>query len=86
MKNRNNFYKTDLKEQETIININYYTKQIHVYTCRPSVHKRLEKKLGKPIKTYTTNGLISGASWTISFTDSQVRNLIIKSLFIGEMK
>lgn len=86
MKNRNNFYKIDLKEQETIINIDYYAKQIYIYTSRPSVYKRLEKKLGEPTKTYTTNALISGGSWTISFADSQVKNIITKSLFLGEMK
>jgi len=86
MNNRNEFYKTELEEQETIINIIYPERRIDIYTCRPAVHRRIKSKLGEPTKTYTTNGLISGASWTINFDDERVKSIISKLVFIGSMK
>ena len=45
-----NFYNTDLTEQETTINIDYSTSNVNIYTSRKSIYKRLIKKIGEPRK------------------------------------
>lgn len=65
------FYNTNLEEQESVINVDYSAKSVKVYTCRTSVYKRLEKKLGAPTRIYYTKGLISGAEWDVDFNDKK---------------
>ena len=77
---------TSLEEQETIINVDYQAKKVHLYTSRKSVIKRYKDKLGKPNKTYTTNGLISGCSWCIPFNDRKRLGIIFsRPNVIGNM-
>ena len=49
------FYDTSLEEQETNINIDYLTKEAHLYTSRKTIYNRYKKTLGEPTQTYYTN-------------------------------
>lgn len=81
----NKFYKTSIEEQETTINIDYFTKSIRCYTSRNSVYNRLKAKLGEPTKTYYTQKQISGAYWNIPFIDKKRMNVIFsKTIVIGQ--
>ena len=80
------FYNSNVEEQETIINIDYYKKMIHCYTSRKIQIERLTKKLGNPKKTFYTNKKISGASWSIPFSNKKMANVIFsKSVVLGQL-
>ncbi len=81
------YYNTIPEEQETIINLDYYAKELHIYSSRKSVIQRLYNKLGKPTKTDYISKAVTGASWKIPFADK--KRLIIalsRPLLIGQMK
>lgn len=79
------FYNTIPEEQETIINIDYGKKEVNCYTSRYAVYERLIRKVGQPTQTYYTNKKISGASWTIPFTDKKMLNVIFsKTVILGQ--
>lgn len=81
------FFPTLLGEQETIINVDYYAKEVSVYTCRKSVAKRLYNKLGIPDKTYSTNNKISGVRYFINFDDKRSLNKVLsRPTLIGNIK
>ena len=85
--NLKNFFLTDLKEQETIVNINYYERVLIVYTCRKSVAERLKKKFGEPTKVYCTNKQISGVRYEIPFNKRrEMSSILSRPLLIGNMK
>ncbi len=77
------FYDTSLEEQETNINIDYLTKEAHLYTSRKTIYNRYKKTLGEPTQTYYTNKKISGAKWVIPFHDKKINNLFSKTILIG---
>ena len=82
----NKFYKTDIEEQETIINVDYSKKETVCYSCRKTQIERLIKKLGVPKKIYYINKKICGAKWIIPFTDNKRMNVIFsKSIIIGQL-
>lgn len=84
--NLKNFYLTDLKEQETIVNIDYYERLIFVYTCRKSVAERLKKKMGEPTKVYYTCNQISGVRYEIPFNKrKEISSILSRPLLIGNM-
>ena len=81
------YYKTQLEEQESLINIDYFAKQVRVYSCRKSVLERLYKKLGEPTKTYYIKKEITGAYWDINFEDKKkISTAFSRPLLIGQMK
>ncbi len=81
------YYNTSLDEQETIINIDYFEKNLYIYSSRKSIIERLKRKLGNPNKEYFTQELISGACWQISFQDKErIRVALSKMILIGQMK
>jgi len=81
------FYNTIPEEQETIINIDYYTSNVNVYTSQKTVYSRLIKKLGEPTKLHYTQKQISGANWNIPFEDKKRINLVLsRPLLIGQRK
>lgn len=82
-----NFIKTIREEQETIINIDYYEKNIYLYTSRELVYKRLIKKIGTPTKYYYTinKDFISGVEWKIPFYNKNCTKIFSKTLLIGNM-
>ncbi len=80
------FYNTLPEEQETIINIDYGTKEVNCYTSRKTQITKLTKKLGEPTQIYHIDKKISGASWTIPFSDKKSANIIFsKSIIIGQL-
>lgn len=81
------FYNTDFEEQESIINIDYCKKQLHLYTCRKSAYDRILKKLGNPTNKYYTDKKISGANWIIPFSDKKsITTILSRPTLIGNMK
>ncbi len=59
-------------EQETLINIDYSSSEVYVYTSQKTVYQRLVKKLGKPQKIgYIKNKIVSG-TWNIPFKEKKV--------------
>ncbi len=78
------FYNTIPEEQETIININYGAKKVNCYTSRYAVYERLIKKLGEPTQVYYIDKKISGASWTIPFSDKKMLgNIFSRPTIVG---
>lgn len=81
------YYKSNIEEQESIINVDYFERKIKIYSSQNEVLKRLEKKLGEPQRTFTTKGLISGAEWIISFSDRRsITSALSRPLLIGNRK
>lgn len=72
-------------EQETIINIDYTTNLVYVYTSQKSVYKRLVKKLGTPNKIgYIRKKIVSG-TWAISFENRKtITQLLSRSTLLDE--
>ena len=64
---KDKFYNVDYEEQETVINIDYCKKELHLYSSRKAVCDRIISKIGEPTKKHYTNKKISGVSWTIPF-------------------
>lgn len=84
--NLKDFYLTDLREQETVINIDYYEQVIFVYTCRKNVAERLYKKLGQPSKIYITQNKISGIRYDIPFKDKKtITSILSRPILIGNI-
>ena len=83
----NKFYKTNIEEQETIINIDYFASKVNLYTCQKTVYDRLIKKVGEPNKTYYTDKKIRGASWQIPFEDKKsITQILSRPTLIGQRK
>lgn len=81
------FYKTNLEEQETTINIDYYERKIVIYTCQERLYKKLLEKLGEPTKIFYTCKKISGAKWEILFKDkNSIRQVLSRPTLIGQRK
>ncbi|MCI8444633.1 MAG: hypothetical protein HFJ37_05770 [Clostridia bacterium] len=81
------FYNINYEEQETIVNIDYYKKEVLLYTSRKAAHERIVKKIGKPTKKYYTNKKISGASWIIPFENKKgITSILSRPTLIGNMK
>lgn len=83
----NKFYKTNLEEQETIINVDHFNKNAHCYTSRYATYNRLIKKLGEPNKTYYTDKKISGASWIVPLSDKKkIAVIFSRTIILGNIK
>lgn len=81
------FYNTNIEEQETQINIDYYSKTLNIYSSRKSVIQRLYTKLGEPTKTDYINNSITGAIWKIPFADKKKITIALsRPLLIAQMK
>jgi hypothetical protein len=82
----NKFYSTSMEEQETIINVDYFAKEVSCYTSRNSTYNRLFRKLGEPTKTYYTQEKISGANWIIPFGDKKrLASIFSRPTIIGSL-
>ena len=83
----NKFYNTDYDEQETIINIDYYKKEVSLYTSRKAVNERIVKKIGEPTKKWYTDKMISCANWVIPFENRKsITSILSRPTLIGNMK
>ena len=81
------FYNTISEEQETIINLDYYAKELHIYSSRKAVIQRLYIKLGEPTKTDYINKALTGANWKIPFADKKKITIALsRPLLIAQMK
>ena len=80
----NQFANTSSDEQETIINIDYSTSVVYVYTSQITVYQRLVKKLGQPQNIgYIKNKIVSG-SWNIPFKDKKtITQILSRPTLIG---
>lgn len=79
------FYDTDIKEQETIINVDYEKKIATFYTSRKTIYSRMKKEIGEPTRVYYIGKKITGATWEISFKDKRINKIFYKSKIIGEL-
>ena len=71
------FANTSSDEQETIINIDYSSSIVYVYTSQRTVYQRLVKKLGQLQNIgYIKNKIVSG-SWNIPFKDKKIITQIL---------
>lgn len=70
------FYNTNPKEQETVINVDYYKREVICYTNRKVQIEKLIKKLGEPTKFDYVNKKISGAFWHIPFDNKTALRII----------
>lgn len=81
------YYNNLPEEQETIINLDYYTKELNIYSSRKAVIQRLYTKLGEPTKTHYIKKALTGAWWKIPFADKKKITIALsKPLLIGQMK
>lgn len=81
------FNNTDLTEQETIINIDYFESTVKAYTSRKSIYDRLCRKIGEPQETYYTKNKIMGAKWNIPFSDKKrISAILSRPTLIGNIK
>lgn len=81
------FYNTNIEEQETQINIDYFSKTLNIYSSRKSIIQRLYNKLGNPTKADYINNSLTGVSWQIPFADKKKITIALsKPLLIGQMK
>lgn len=81
------FYNTIPEEQESIINLDYFGRNLYIYSSRKAVIQRLYDKLGEPTKTYYIDKALTGASWEIPFSDKKKMSCALsKPLLIGQMK
>ena len=84
---RMKLYNTEFEEQETIVHIDYARSQIHLYSCRKTVIKKLKEKLREPDKVYTIRNQVSGASWTLGFEDKRkITSVLSRPTLIGSVK
>lgn len=85
LKGKIKFYKTNIEEQETLINIDYYGKEIIVYTSNRDILIKIKNKIGEPSRVFTVSGQISGAEWRIPFYDKRtITSILSRPLLIGK--
>ena len=81
------YYNTIPEEQETVINIDYFARVLHIYSSRKAVIQRLCDKLGEPNKLNYINKSLTGANWNIKFEDKKRINIALsRPLLIGQIK
>ena len=79
------FYKTDIKEQESNILVDYENKKVTFYTSRKTIFYRMLQRLGKPTNTYFIGKQITGGSWLFDFKDKRTNIVFSKTLLIGQL-
>ena len=81
------YFNTLPEEQETIINLDYYSRTLHIYSSKKSVIQRLSIKLGEANKTDYIKNAITSAKWEIPFSDKKRINIALsRPILIGQMK
>lgn len=76
------WYIVPREEQETIINIDYCDKTIHLYTSRYSVGKKLMKHY-KPTNIEYFGDKICGVEFKTNLNDKNMNKLLSKSIIVG---
>lgn len=78
---------TKYEEQETVINIDYASSILSIYTSRKMTFNRLKEKLGRPTNTYYVKKKISGGIWEIPFYEKRkIVSALSRPLLIGSVK
>ena len=78
---------TKYEEQETVINIDYASSILSIYTSRKMTFNRLKEKLGRPTNTYYVKKKISGGIWKIPFSEKRkIVSALSRPLLIGSVK
>lgn len=70
-------------EQETVINVDYYTKTITVYTSRKQVAERLKRKVGEPTNIGKIDDKISDVTYEMPLHDKRVKQFLSIGNIIG---
>ena len=75
------YYNTNIQEQETYIQIDYYSSVFTIYTTKKELYKELTKKLGKAQKIgYIKQKIVSG-TWYMPFDEKQkITNVLSRKL------
>ena len=80
------YYNNIPEEQESIINLNYFTKTLDIYTSRKVQMEKLTKELGEPDRTHTINNKICSCEWKIPFKDTKrTIKALSRPLLIGTL-
>lgn len=79
---RRKIVKVSLEEQETTINVDYFSQIVDIFTSRKEVYKTLVKAIGEPNRQSFERGKAVGGCWRISFLE---REKIRKILSIKNM-
>ena len=80
------YYNTLPKEQETIINLDYYERTLTIYSSRKAVIKRLSLRFGKADKINYINKALTSACWIIPFSDKKrIHVALSRPLLIGQI-
>lgn len=65
-----------LEEQETTINVDYFSKTVSAFTSKKSVYDKWCDCLGEPTEIATEKGRIVGGTWRISAEDRNITKKI----------
>ena len=80
------YYDNIPEEQESIIDLNYFTKTLDIYTTRKVQMVKLTKELGAPDRTYAINGKICSCEWKIPFQDTKrTAKALSRPILIGSL-
>ena len=71
---------TSIDERETIINFDYLSSIVNIYTTNQATGNRISKKIGSPTETHFLNKEVFSMEWKIPFKD---REAIKKGLSIS---
>lgn len=74
--------KISLEEQESTINIDYFSQIVDIFTSRKEVYRDLLKAIGEPDRQSFVKGKVVGGCWRIPFSE---REKIRKILSIKNM-
>ena len=80
----NAFYNTKIEEQETIITIDYFTREVYIYTSQKDVYRRIVKRIGQPNYTDCLKGKTVSGRWIIPFSERKmITQILSRPTLIG---
>ena len=80
----NAFYNTKIEEQETIITIDYSTREVYIYTSQKDVYRRIVKRIGQPNYTDFLKGKTVSGRWIIPFSERKmITQILSRPTLIG---
>ncbi len=81
------FYKTDIREQEITIVVDFFERTFVVYANRYQSYKRILKIAGEPNEKFYVKGQLCGGTWRISFSQRHIITRILSCpVLIGNMR
>lgn len=81
---RKTIVKVSLEEQETTINVDYFSQIVDIFTSRKEVYRDLVKAIGEPDRQSFVKCKVVGGCWRIPFAEREkIRKILsIKSMDI----